>query len=164
MIPPLEWSSKGGVYWNQIVRPSAEKCLEIGIPVKEDNKALPQIHATIKIHKNPVKFRFIIGARNCVTKQVEKKLVKILQLIMKVHRRYCNKIKFYTGIERFWIIENNAQVFEDIKLINSKRNARNIKTFDFSNLYTKIPLDDLKEKLKEIVDKAFKEDTTNTSK
>ena len=46
-------------------------------------------------------------------------------------------------------------VLEDIKLINSK-NARNIKTFDFCNLYTKNPLDDLKEKLKEIVDKAFK--------
>ena len=31
-----------------------------------------------------------------------------------------------------------------------------MKTFDFSTLYTKIPSDDLKEKLKEIVDKAFK--------
>ena len=139
-----------------IINAVAKKCLDIGIPVKGDNKTLPQIHATIKMHKNPVKFRFIIGARNCVTKQVAKKLVKILQLIMKIHRRYCNKIKFYTGIERFWIIENNAQVLEDIKFINSKRNARNIKTFDFSTLYTKIPLDDLKEKLKEIVDKAFK--------
>ena len=139
-----------------IINAVAKKCLDIGIPVKGDNKTLPQIHATIKMHKNPVKFRFIIGARNCVTKQVAKKLVKILQLIMKIHRRYCNKIKFYTGIERFWIIENNAQILEDIKFINSKRNARNIKTFDFSTLYTKIPLDDLKEKLKEIVDKAFK--------
>ena len=57
------------------------------------------------------------------------------------------------------IIENNAflkKLLEDIKFINSKRNARNIKTFDFSTLYSKIPLDDLKEKLKEIVDKAFK--------
>ena len=81
-----------------IINAVAKKCLEIGIPVKEDNKTLPQIHATIKMHKNPVKFNFIIGARNCVTKQVAKELVKFLQLIMKIHRRYCNKIKFYTGI------------------------------------------------------------------
>ena len=139
-----------------IINAVAKKCLEIGIPVKGDNKTLPHIHATIKMYKNPVYFRFIIGARNCVTKQVAKKLVKILQLIMKIHRRYCNKIKFYTGIERFWIIENNAQVVEDLKFINSKRNARNVKTFDFSTLYIKIPLDDLKKKLKEIVDKAYK--------
>ena len=59
-----------------IINAVAKKCLEIGIPVKEDNKTLPQIHATIKMHKNPVKFRFIIGARNCVTKQVAKKTCK----------------------------------------------------------------------------------------
>ena len=46
-----------------IIIPVAKKCLEIGIPVKEDNKTLPQIHATIKMHKNPVKFRFIIGGK-----------------------------------------------------------------------------------------------------
>ena len=83
-----------------IINSVAKKCLEIGIPVKEDNKTLPQIHAIIEMHKNPVKFRFIIGPRNCITQQVAKKLVKILQLIMKIHRKYCNKIKFYTVIER----------------------------------------------------------------
>ena len=87
-----------------IINSVAKKCLEIGIPVKEDNKTLPQIHATIKMHKNPVKFRFIIGPRNCITKQVAKNLVKILQLIMKIHRKYCNKIKFYTVIERSLLI------------------------------------------------------------
>ena len=97
-----------------------------------------------------------MGQETASPSKLPKSLYKSSKLIMKIHRRYCNKIKFYTGIERFWIIENNAQVLEDIKLINSKRNARNIKTFDFSILYTKIPLEDLKEKLKEIVDKAFK--------
>ena len=87
-----------------IINSVAKKCLEIGIPVKEDNKILPQIYATIKMHKNPVKFRFIIGPRNCITKQVAKNLVKILQLIMKIHRKYCNKIKFYTVIERSLLI------------------------------------------------------------
>ena len=53
-------------------------------------------------------------------------------------------------------IEKNTQVLEDIRYINISQNARNIKTFDFSILYTKIPLDDLTEKLKEIIDKAFK--------
>ena len=63
-----------------IINAVAKKCLETSIPVKGDNKTLPQIHATIKMHKNPVKFRFIIGARNCVTKQVAKELVKFSNL------------------------------------------------------------------------------------
>ena len=40
--------------------------------------------------------------------------------------------------------------------INNRKAARNIKVCDFSTLYTKIPLTDLKEKLKEVVTKAFK--------
>ena len=76
-----------------IINAVGKKSQEIGIPVTQNNKTLPQIHATIKMHKNPVKFRFIIGARNCITKQFAQKLVNIRQLIMKIHRKYCSKIK-----------------------------------------------------------------------
>ena len=98
----------------------------------DESRSIMVLRSSIR----PSVFRFIIEARNCVTNQVAKKFVKILQLIMKINRKYCNKIKFYTRIERFWIIENNAQVLEDITFINSKRNARNVKTFDFSTSYT----------------------------
>ena len=140
----------------ELVKQVAEESNDLGTPITKENRELPQIHATIKMHKNPVKFRFIIGARQCVLKQAAKRLVKVLQLVMNTHRKYCNKIKFYTGIERNWMIDNNAAVLEDIQTINSKKNARNVQTFDFSTLYTKIPLEDLKEKLKETVEKAFK--------
>ena len=75
---------------------------------------------------------------------------------MKIHRNYCEKIKLYTGIERYWIIENSGQVLQDIKEINARKGARNIANYDFSTLYTKIPQTDLKEKLKAVVDKGFK--------
>ena len=128
----------------------------IGIPVEEEFNDLPQIHATIKMHKNPIKFRFIIGSRTCALKPAAKKLVKILKLAMDCNRKYCEKVKLYTGIERFWIAENNSIFLEQVQAINRRNNARNIQTFDFSTLYTKIPQDDLKEKLKEVVTKAFK--------
>ena len=53
-------------------------------------------------------------------------------------------------------MESNTKVLEDIRSVNKKKNARNIQTFDFSTLYTKIPQEDLKEKLKNTVEKAFK--------
>ena len=40
--------------------------------------------------------------------------------------------------------------------ISSTQNAHSIQTFDFSTLYTKIPLEELKDKLKKNVEKAFK--------
>ena len=64
-------------------------------------------------------------------------------------------IKFFTGIQRNWIIESNAPVLEDIKNINDMKSARNIRTYAISTLYTKIPLEDLKERLKRVTEKAF---------
>ena len=132
------------------------ECREVGIEVPIDSRKIPQIHATIKMHKQPVKFRFIIGDRQSSMKQLAKKLVKVLQLVLKTLKRYCEKVKYYTGIQRYWIIESNLEVLEDIMTVNSKQNAKSIKTFDFSTLYTTIPLEDLKEKLKGAVEKAFK--------
>ena len=103
-----------------------------------------------------VKFRFIIGSRTAVIKPAAKTLVQILKLVMMTHRKYCDKIKFYTGIERNWIVQNNDKILKDMEKINNRNAARNIKMMDFSTLYTKIPQEDLKEKLKSVVTKAFK--------
>ena len=37
------------------------------------------------------------------------------------------------------MIESNAPVLEDIKNINDQKRAMNIRTYDFSTLFTKIP-------------------------
>jgi len=55
-----------------------------------------------------------------------------------------------------WIAENSQSTLEMISSVNKRKNARNVSTHDFSTLYTNIPLDDLKIKLKNIIDKAFK--------
>ena len=123
---------------------------------KKISGKLPCIHATIKMHKSPVKFRFIIGDRQSIMKPLAKKMVSILSLVMNTLKRYCDKIQYFTGINHYWIANSNAEVLEDIRQVNARRNARNIACFDFSTLYTKIPLEDLKQKLKEIVEKAFK--------
>ena len=133
-----------------------DDCNNVGIPVHGDFKNLPAIHATIKMHKDPVKFRYIIGSRTSVLKPLAKQLVRILQLVMKCMRNYCDKIRFYTGFNRYWIVENNEVVLRNMDKINSKDNARNLECFDFSTLYTKIDPEDLKVKLKEVVKKAFR--------
>ena len=129
---------------------------DVGIPVCKEFCDLPSIHALIKMHKTPVKFRFIIGSRFGFMKPAARTLVQILKLVMKSHKSYCDKVLFYTGVQRYWIVENNDKVIKDMNVLSDKRNARNIKMYDFSTLYTKISQDDLKEKLKLQVDMAFK--------
>ena len=72
----------------EVIGAIRKESLNIGIPVEKTFNDL--IHATIKMHKNPIKFRFIIGSKTGVIKAAVKKLVQILKLVMKTHRRYCD--------------------------------------------------------------------------
>lgn len=108
-----------------------------------------------KMHKNPVKFRFIIAAKKCVSKTLAKRLTKILQLVQKSHINYCKKVKDYTGVNRMWITESTKDILDDIEQVNKRKCGHSIQTFDFSTLYTKIDLDDLKRVLIAMLDKAF---------
>ena len=133
----------------------------LGILVDKGFNELPSIHATIKMHKDPIKFRYIIGSRFGVMKPAAKLLVEVLKLVMITHRRYCDKIKLFTGVERNWIINNNQGFIEDIERVNRRNAARNVKMCDFSTLYTGINQEDLKEKLKLTADTASKEVLTS---
>ena len=75
---------------------------------------------------------------------------------METHFAYNRKIKLYTGINRMWICQNNVSLLQEITKVNARSGARNLDTFDFSTLYTKINLQDLADKLKWCIGKAFK--------
>ncbi len=139
-----------------IITEQIEKCHEFGVTTHQDNRKLPTIYAIPKIHKNPVKFRFIVAAKHCVSKETAKIVTKILKLVMKIHRNYCDAIKNYTGINRMWITESTKDILDDIDHLNHKKGNKTVSTFDFSTLYTNINLEDLKEKLNWIICKAFK--------
>ena len=51
-----------------------------------------------------------------------------------------------------WIIQNSMELHSTLQ-----KKGRNLATYDFSTLYTSIPHDKLKEKLGQIIVKAFKE-------
>ena len=53
-----------------------------------------------------------------------------------------------------WIIENSMEV-QKLMQKSSKNKPRNIKTYDFSTLYTSIPHDKLKHEIKLLIQKAF---------
>ena len=59
----------------------------LGIEVPEDHKRLPYLYWTPKLHKSPVKHRFIAGSSKCTTKQLSSLLTKILS-----HKDWTRKI------------------------------------------------------------------------
>jgi len=77
----------------------------------------------------------------------------VLQAIKTHVKKYCQKVYENSGVNLFWSIDNSLQVINAIK---SKRNmVSEINTFDFSTLYTSLPLHLVKNKLIGLVKKPF---------
>jgi len=71
-------------------------------------------------------------------------------------RKYHKKSQYFSGIKSFWIIDNNTNVIKSLKALSNKSRARQLSTYDFSTLYTKIPHKKLLEVLIDIVEFCFK--------
>ena len=127
----------------------------MNIPVKPESQNLPFIYWIPKFHKNPVKARFIVSSSVCATKELARLISKALKLIMKGRKKYCDAIEEYSGTKRWWVIDNNLEVLKMISDINEKNQAKSVATYDFSTLYTNIPLDSLITALLEVINKCF---------
>ena len=127
----------------------------LGQDLDERSRSLPSIYWMPKMHYNPCRKRFIIASANCSTKPLSKVISKIFKHIFQQIQNFHHKCTFYKNYNKFWVIQNSFPVLQKLDKINSKKQAREISTFDFSTLYTKLPHDDLIRVLHEMVDFAF---------
>ena len=75
-----------------------------------------------------------------------------MKLIKKAHRGYCQTIYNRTGYNYFWSVDNSKEVIDKL---NKIKNPLSVHTYDFSTLYTNLPLEIVKDELFEIIDKYF---------
>ncbi|KAF8374323.1 hypothetical protein PRIPAC_80752 [Pristionchus pacificus] len=124
-----------------------------GIPPQTEGN-LPKIYGIPKMHKNPIKFRFITGAHDSTLKPLSVELQRILRFLHGHFRRYCNNITSHDKINRFFSIQNTFRVVQQLSTIQNK----NSKIFcaDFSSLFTNLPHDVVKEKIYYLFDLMFK--------
>jgi hypothetical protein len=123
----------------------------LGFNVSEQEKDLPSMYWIPKMHKNPVKHRFIVASKVCSTKPISKAVSNAFKLI---HKQTKN-CKYDANYNKFWVVQNSEPVLDALNKVNAKGNAKCISTFDFSTLYTKIPHDKLIQKLNDVIDQTF---------
>ena len=141
---------------DEIINNHSQKLkFKFDLDVPSESKMLPHIYWLPKLHKNPIKFRFIIAAPNCSVKPLSKAVTKFFKLFYRQIEKYNEKSQFYSSAKTFWVIQNNENVFESISKLNSRNAAKTMSTFDFSTLYTKIPHLELFNVLNELVDFCF---------
>ena len=126
------------------------------VEINKKMERLPSMYWLPKMHKQPVGFRFIIASPKCSLKPLTKQITSIFKLVYNNVERYNLKSKIWSGVNKFWIIQNNKPVINTINKINKRHSAKHFSTFDFSTLYTKIPHNKLLEVLNEIIDFSFK--------
>ena len=68
----------------------------LGVELSDDDKRLPYLYWIPKLHKSPVKHRFIDGSSKCTTKQLSSLLTKILS-----HEDWTRKILWYKD-QPYW--------------------------------------------------------------
>ena len=73
-----------------------------------------------------------------------------MKLIKKIHKGYCKTIYNRNRYNYFWSVENSLEVLDKLDRIN---NPSSIYTYDFSTLYTNLPLDLVKDELFEMIDR-----------
>ena len=81
-------------------------------------------------------------------------LTKILSAVKEGQQKYCETVYSRSGINHMWILKNSKDLLDNLKS-RSFSQVSSIKTFDFSTLYTTLPHDKLKSRLKETIHKAF---------
>ena len=118
--------------------------LTFGISLPAEDIDLPKLYWISKLHKNPYILRVQLSAQSSLFLRFQhESQPQGLQ-------KYCDTAYARSGVNQLWILKNSKELLENLKA-QSLHSVNSIKYFDFSALYTTIPHDKLKSKLKEII-------------
>ena len=125
------------------------------IDLNERQKCLPIIYWMPKMHYTPSRRRFIIASATCSTKPVSSVVSQIFKHIFQQIQHFHERSYFYKNYNMFWVIQNSNMFISKMNDINLRKGAKDISTYDFSTLYTKLPHDDLIRVLNILIDFVF---------
>ena len=115
---------------------------------------IPRIYGAPKLHKSPIKLRFITGAKTSSIRNLSINVQRLLKHIKLHFQRYCRVIEGRTNIKSFWSIDGSLQLIKELrrcKVINP-----NVYSADFSSLFTNLPHTIVKKSVFSIIDLCFK--------
>ena len=123
--------------------------------MSEEDKNLPYLYWTPKLHKVPFKHRFIAGSSNCTPKDLSCRLTIVLTTVKDGLIRYNNTKTSRNGDNSMWIVKNSTSLFSSLDQLDV-RTATSVQTHDFSTFYTSIPHNLLKSRIAALIHNSFK--------
>ena len=69
---------------------------------------------------------------------------------------WCKILQRYDGVNRYWVIDSSDPILNCVEDLNATKTAKSVTTYDFSNLYTSLPHNEIFESVSEIIKDVFK--------
>ena len=123
--------------FDEILKSHCKFIESVGLEMSEEDKNLPYLYWTPKLHKVPFKHRFIAGSSKCTTKDLSCLLTKVLTTVKDGLIRYNNTKTSRNGVNSMWIVRNSTNLLSSLDQLDV-RTATSVQTYDFSTLYTSI--------------------------
>ena len=87
------------------------------IPI--ENHRLSNMYCMPKMHKKAINARFIIASPKSSIKPLTRTITSVFRLFFRQIQTYNDKCRFFTGVNTFWVVQNNKSVIDAIMgLIN----------------------------------------------
>ena len=86
--------------------------MKFDITITEDMKCLQTPYWLPKMYKDPIGARFIIASKKCTVKTISKNVTSDFKLLFRAIQKCHNKSKNFSGINYFWVVQNNVPVLD----------------------------------------------------
>ena len=140
---------------DEIITNNLELCNLYGLKTSEKHHSLLLMYWMPKMHYTPSKARFIVASSTCSNKPLSKIISTIFSKIFTQINNFHAKAHFHKNYNRFWVIQNSKPVIDRLSKLNKEKRAKEISTYDFSTLYTKLPHIDLVTVLYKLIEFVF---------
>ena len=119
------YNNAGGLSAHDIIdgniRDLKIKFLIDNIPI--ENHQLRNMYWMPKMHKNPIKARFTIASHKSSIKPLARTITSVFCLSFRQIQTYNNKCRFFTGLNTFWVVQNNKPVIDARNGLNKRKES-----------------------------------------
>ena len=91
-----------------------------------ENHRLPNMYWMPKMHKNPIKARFIIASAKSSIKPLTRTITSVFRLFFRQIQTCNDKCRFFTGVNTFWVVQNNKPVIDAMNGLNKWRKPTSV--------------------------------------
>ena len=124
--------------------------------LSSESDKIPYTYWTPKFHKPVLSQRFIVSYGDCYIKSLSHNLSLALGCVNSQIESFCKMLYRCTGVRHYWVIKSSMEILEYVNVINNRKSGRNITTYDFTTLYTKLEHTQILEAMFYVIDLAFK--------